>query len=76
VPPTAITRPSSLHRTSLAEAPFSGGPAAHVRVGRLRFTERNILPVRNPLPRGTNGYTSSWGTNAHGELSSCPPGRS
>ncbi|MER6626047.1 hypothetical protein, partial [Streptomyces sp. NPDC000931] len=41
---------------------------------RSRFGERHKLPVGNPRPHGTNGYTTSWGTNAHGELSSCPPG--
>ncbi|WP_433824444.1 hypothetical protein ACQP2E_20060 [Actinoplanes sp. CA-015351] len=24
---------------------------------------------------GTNGWLSSWGTNAHGEIAGCPPGR-
>ena len=23
---------------------------------------------------GTNGWLSSWGTNAHGEIAGCPPG--
>ncbi len=22
---------------------------------------------------GTNGWVSSWGTNAHGEMAGCPP---
>lgn len=22
---------------------------------------------------GTNGWISSWGTNAHGEIAGCPP---
>lgn len=43
--------------------------------GRLRFTERHTIVVRNPRPLGTNGYSTSWGTNSHGELSACPPGR-
>ncbi|MBQ1080000.1 MULTISPECIES: hypothetical protein [Nocardiopsis] len=47
-------------------------PARELR--RSRFGERHKLPVGNPRPHGTNGYTTSWGTNAHGELSSCPPG--
>jgi hypothetical protein len=25
---------------------------------------------------GTNGWSSSWGTNAHGEIAGCPPPRS
>ncbi|WP_460770740.1 hypothetical protein [Nocardiopsis nanhaiensis] len=41
---------------------------------RSRFGELYKLPIGNPRPHGTNGYTTSWGTNAHGELSSCPPG--
>jgi hypothetical protein len=41
---------------------------------RGRFSERHKLPVGNRRPHGTNGYTTSWGTNAHGELSACPPG--
>ncbi|BAH48270.1 hypothetical protein ROP_00230 [Rhodococcus opacus B4] len=27
----------------------------------------------NLRPGGTNGYTTSWGTNAHGKLAGCPP---
>lgn len=41
---------------------------------RDRFAERSVLPDEHGLPLGTNGYTTSWGTNAHGELSACPPG--
>ncbi|APU15859.1 hypothetical protein UA75_19660 [Actinoalloteichus sp. GBA129-24] len=41
---------------------------------RSRFAEPHKLPVDHGLPPGTNGYTTSWGTNAHGELSACPPG--
>lgn len=41
---------------------------------RDRFAERSELPDEHGLPLGTNGYTTSWGTNAHGELSACPPG--
>ncbi len=26
--------------------------------------------VRHP---GTTGWTSTWGTNAHGEVAGCPP---
>lgn len=29
-----------------------------------------LLTTRHP---GTNGWTSSWGTNAHGEIAGCPP---
>lgn len=44
------------------------------RMRRSRFTESGKPPVGNCLPLGTNGYTNTWGTNAHGELSACPPG--
>ena len=27
------------------------------------------------LSNGTNGWMSSWGTNAHGEIAGCPPPR-
>ncbi|MBM7766607.1 MULTISPECIES: hypothetical protein [Glutamicibacter] len=27
------------------------------------------------LASGTNGWLSSWGTNAHGEIAGCPPPR-
>ncbi|CAJ1502165.1 hypothetical protein MU0083_002865 [[Mycobacterium] kokjensenii] len=34
------------------------------------------LPADKDLrPRGTNGYTTSWGNNAHGKLAGCPPAR-
>jgi hypothetical protein len=77
MPQAVLTLPSSRRRSSvLAEVAFFRTLPAYARVGRSRFSERHKLPVRNPLPRGTNGYSTSWGTNAHGELSSCPPGRS
>jgi hypothetical protein len=47
----------------------------HAPIGRRRFAERYTIVVRNPRPLGTNGYSTSWGTNSHGELSACPPGR-
>ncbi|SHI59277.1 hypothetical protein SAMN05421803_101676 [Nocardiopsis flavescens] len=66
-PPPAVVAP-------LRGASFRVLPA-HARSRRLRFAERQRIIVRNPLPLGTNGYSTSWGTNAHGELSACPPGR-
>ncbi|ASO21648.1 hypothetical protein FHR81_003293 [Actinoalloteichus hoggarensis] len=52
-----------------------GMPAPHPSsLRRRRFAEPHKLPVDHGLPPGTNGYTTSWGTNAHGELSACPPG--
>ncbi|MEU0493733.1 hypothetical protein ABZ249_31285 [Nocardiopsis sp. NPDC006139] len=74
---TADPAPPPRHHTP---APLEGARShalgVHARVGRSRFAERHKPPVRNPRPLGTNGYSTSWGTNAHGELSSCPPGRS
>ncbi|MDE3722616.1 hypothetical protein PWG71_14600 [Nocardiopsis sp. N85] len=64
----AHTRPFSDESTFRRLPVFSS-------VGRHRFAERHEIPVRNPRPLGTNGYSNSWGTNAHGELSACPPGR-
>ncbi|MFJ3027552.1 hypothetical protein ACIPEQ_01785 [Curtobacterium sp. NPDC087080] len=34
------------------------------------FPERLLLTKR---ASGTNGWMSSWGTNAHGEIAGCPP---
>lgn len=31
---------------------------------------RRLLTKRT---RGTSGWMSSWGTNAHGEIADCPP---
>ncbi|WP_157075555.1 hypothetical protein [Janibacter anophelis] len=28
---------------------------------------------RTTLHPGTNGWISTWGTNAHGEIAGCPP---
>ncbi|SMC79898.1 hypothetical protein SAMN06296429_11021 [Janibacter indicus] len=30
----------------------------------------HMRTVRHP---GTNGWISTWGTNAHGEIAGCPP---
>ncbi|QUX32004.1 hypothetical protein KGD83_17240 [Nocardiopsis akebiae] len=74
---TSATVPPPLRHTPvLLEGARFRALEVHARVGRSRFAERHKLPVRNPRPLGTNGYSTSWGTNAHGELSSCPPGRS
>lgn len=32
-----------------------------------------LLTDKDLRPRGTNGYTTSWGTNAHGKLAGVPP---
>jgi hypothetical protein len=42
---------------------------------RARATAANV-PNRLLLTKrtcGTNGWMSSWGTNAHGEIAGCPP---
>jgi hypothetical protein len=36
------------------------------------FPKRLLLTKR---ASGTNGWMSSWGTNAHGEIAGCPPPR-
>lgn len=59
------------YRCARPKAPLDDARRMH----RSRFTESGKPPVGNCLPLGTNGYTNSWGTNAHGELSACPPGR-
>ncbi|MFE9246343.1 hypothetical protein [Nocardiopsis sp. NPDC006938] len=75
--PSVTAIPSTHPRSSsLAEHASYRALPAYSRVGRSRFAERLKVLVRNPYPLGTNGYSTSWGTNAHGELSSCPPGRS
>ncbi|MFD1815472.1 hypothetical protein [Rhodococcus gannanensis] len=54
---------STLARTECSSEGFSirfGAPA-------MMFFEENLRPG------GTNGYTTSWGTNAHGKLAGVPP---
>lgn len=65
------TRPT-LFRAGLRPS-TSPSPAAR-RVGRglLRW---DLDFEENLRPGGTNGYTTSWGTNAHGKLAGCPPSR-
>ncbi|MFC7861725.1 hypothetical protein [Arthrobacter koreensis] len=36
------------------------------------YLKRLLLAKR---ASGTNGWMSSWGTNAHGEIAGCPPPR-
>ncbi|MFJ2618961.1 hypothetical protein [Glutamicibacter sp. NPDC087344] len=36
------------------------------------FPKAKLLTKR---ASGTNGWMSSWGTNAHGEIAGCPPPR-
>ncbi|WP_200946815.1 hypothetical protein [Janibacter sp. Soil728] len=42
-------------------------PRLAAQAARMR---RLLRTVRHP---GTNGWTSTWGTNAHGEIAGCPP---
>ncbi|MDT0328606.1 hypothetical protein [Nocardiopsis lambiniae] len=67
--------PDPVHALPLSDGSPFREPPVPSSVGRHRFVERHEIPVRNPRPLGTNGYSNSWGTNAHGELSACPPGR-
>ncbi|MEE2031237.1 hypothetical protein [Rhodococcus chondri] len=53
---------------SRAAKNFSAGP--HVGV---RPESTTLLFEENLRPGGTNGYTTSWGTNAHGKMAGCPP---
>ncbi|MGO1166900.1 MAG: hypothetical protein ACTMHL_09830 [Janibacter sp.] len=51
------------------------GPRSHARASPRQSAEdarvRALMQtVRHP---GTNGWTSTWGTNAHGEIAGCPP---
>lgn len=65
------TRSHERHRVPAS----SHSPRAAQATRRSRFAEAEKPPVGNRRPHGTNGYTTSWGTNAHGELAACPPGR-
>jgi hypothetical protein len=50
----------------LTAASRAGARAAAAFPNRLLLTKR---------ASGTNGWLSSWGTNAHGEIAGCPPPR-
>lgn len=48
------------------------------RISRARARRLTEFPKRLLLTKrasGTNGWLSSWGTNAHGEIAGCPPPR-
>ncbi|HEY5854087.1 MAG TPA: hypothetical protein VIW24_08565 [Aldersonia sp.] len=45
---------------------MTGAPSG-VHEPAMVFFEQNLRPG------GTNGYTTSWGTNAHGKLAGRPP---
>lgn len=47
-------------------------------LSRARARAAAAYPTRQLLTKrasGTNGWLSSWGTNAHGEIAGCPPPR-
>ena len=47
-------------------------------LSRARARSAAAFPKRLLLTKrasGTNGWMSSWGTNAHGEIAGCPPSR-
>ncbi|MGW4480631.1 hypothetical protein [Rhodococcus triatomae] len=54
------------------ETPRILPPRCPTRAGALRLPTRPTFD-ENKLPGGTNGYTTSWGTNAHGKMAGCPP---
>jgi hypothetical protein len=66
-----------------ADTSVSWGPHEPSRIRDIRCTTRagalrrpaRLLFDENKLPGGTNGYTTSWGTNAHGKMAGCPPSR-
>ncbi|MDN5717008.1 MAG: hypothetical protein L0G89_07210 [Janibacter sp.] len=42
-------------------------PSVIAQAARMKALMQTVL---HP---GTNGWTSEWGTNAHGEIAGCPP---
>jgi len=54
--------------------PSSTSLAVHPRQRLVAMTA--VRPrLRTTMHPGTNGWVSSWGTNAHGEIAGCPPPR-
>jgi len=53
------------------------GPTSHVLARLRRLAEATSVRARTRIlvHPGTNGWISTWGTNAHGELAGCPPPR-
>jgi predicted ATPase len=56
---------------------YSGSMALTVSTHAQRLSAA-VFPKGKLLTKrasGTNGWLSSWGTNAHGEIAGCPPPR-
>lgn len=66
-----MTRPATATTyTRPVTGPISTSPA-HPRLLAGDASVRALMrTVRHP---GTNGWISTWGTNAHGEIAGCPP---
>ncbi|MHA7127302.1 hypothetical protein ACRTEC_13090 [Janibacter indicus] len=50
--------------------PESRTPAQPRLLAEAARLRAHMRTVRHP---GTNGWISTWGTNAHGEIAGCPP---
>ncbi|WP_169721455.1 hypothetical protein [Brevibacterium album] len=48
-------------------------PHARARRPRRLVSAAAMRPLLQNRHPGTNGWISSWGTNAHGEIAGCPP---
>ncbi|TLF65916.1 hypothetical protein FE391_26050 [Nonomuraea sp. KC401] len=62
-----------MSRSSISHAPGRFGAAGRRRLPVWRWALTWPPGVRRHP--GTNGWLSSWGTQAHGEIAGCPPGR-
>ncbi len=51
--------------------PFPTAPASRSRARAAATLPKRLLVTKRAS--GTNGWMSSWGTNAHGEIADCPP---
>ncbi len=51
--------------------PFPTAPASRSRARAAATLPKRLLETKRAS--GTNGWMSSWGTNAHGEIADCPP---
>lgn len=56
--------------TRLVTGPVDAPPACPRLLADAAVIRELSRTVRHP---GTNGWISTWGTNAHGEISGCPP---
>jgi hypothetical protein len=70
--------PLALRTRSRAVGPYADRvpwskdiPVRDSQALRVLTTGLRLLPIMRHS--GTNGWLSSWGTNAHGEIAGCPP---